>query len=246
MSGLVMSFRNSVAIVASPRPRVGKTLLARLLTDFQRHENRAVAAFDVNSGERTLSQFLPEQTIAATIRDVNGQMALFDRLVAGDDTTKIVDVGHDSYESFIGLAHQIDFVEEARRRSIAVAMLFMVTPDQTSVTAYRSLRERFTQALLVPVHNEILGSSQHRDKYPIAGGGALSVKLPVLAPGLRKYIDTPPFSFAGPDMGNAAGIPLDAHIELQRWLRRIYLEFREIDLRLLLADLQTSMRRSGL
>ncbi len=29
-----MSFRNSVTIVASPRPRVGKTLLARLLTDF--------------------------------------------------------------------------------------------------------------------------------------------------------------------------------------------------------------------
>src|SRR6185437_3090694 len=116
---------------------------------------------------------------------------------------------------------------------------------QTSVAAYRSLRERFAQALLVPVHNEILGSSQHRDKYPIAGGGALSLRMPVLAPGLRKYIDTPPFSFAGPDMSNAVGIPLDAHSELQRWLRRIYLEFREIDLRLLLADLQTSMRRSG-
>ena len=33
-----MSFRNSVTIVASPRPRVGKTLLARLLTDFHLHE----------------------------------------------------------------------------------------------------------------------------------------------------------------------------------------------------------------
>lgn len=240
-----MSFLNSVTIVASPRPRVGKTLLARLLTDFQRHENRAVSAFDVNSGERTLSQFLPEQTVAANIRDVNGQMALFDRLVAGDGTTKIVDLGHDSYESFVALAHQIDFVEEARRRSIAVAMLFMVTPDQTSVAAYRSLRHRFTQALLVPVHNEILGSSQHRDKYPVAAVGAPSVRLPVLAPGLRKYIDNPPFSFAGPDMGNAVDIPVDAHIELQRWLRRIYLEFREVGLRLLLADLQTSMRGSG-
>ena len=29
-----MSFRTSVTIVASPRPRVGKTLAARLLTDF--------------------------------------------------------------------------------------------------------------------------------------------------------------------------------------------------------------------
>ncbi len=37
-------------------------------------------------------------------------------------------------------------------------------------------------------------------------------------------------------------IPLDVHIELQRWLRKIYLEFRELDLRILLADLQSSIR----
>jgi hypothetical protein len=57
-----MSFRNSVTIVASPRPRVEKTLIARLLTDFHLSENRKVVAFDLNSGERTLTQFMPEQT----------------------------------------------------------------------------------------------------------------------------------------------------------------------------------------
>jgi len=237
-----MSFRSSITIVASPRPRVGKTLVARLLTDFHLSEKRKVVAFDLNAGERTLSQFLPQQTVAASVRDVNGQMALFDRLVTGDDMTKIIDLGHESYESFFTLAHQIDFTEEARQRSIAVAILFMVTPDQTSVTAYRNLRERFARAMLVPLHNEMLGSSQHRDKYPISGGGALAVKLPALAPGLRKVIDDPPFSFADSNMGNATDIPLDAHIELQRWLRRIYLEFRELDLRLLLADLTSSIR----
>jgi len=237
-----MSFRSSITIVASPRPRVGKTLVARLLTDFHLNENRKVVAFDLNAGERTLSQFLPQQTVAASVRDVNGQMALFDRLVTGDDMTKIIDLGHESYESFFTLAHQIDFTEEARQRSIAVAILFMVTPDQTSVTAYRNLREKFARAMLVPLHNEMLGSSQHRDKYPISGGGALAVKLPALAPGLRKLIDNPPFSFADSNMGNATDIPLDAHIELQRWLRRIYLEFRELDLRLLLADLTSSIR----
>jgi len=55
-----MSFRNSVTIVASPRPRVGKTLLARLLTAFHLQEGRSVAAFDLNTGEGTLAQFLPE------------------------------------------------------------------------------------------------------------------------------------------------------------------------------------------
>jgi hypothetical protein len=92
------------------------------------------------------------------------------------------------------------------------------------------------------VHNELLGPAQHRDKYMPGGSGAVIVHLPVLAPGLRRYIDKPPFSFANSNMGNAVGIPLDSHIELQRWLRRIYLEFRELDLRILLADLQSSIR----
>ena len=217
-------------------------MVARLLTDFHSSENRAAIAFDLNAGERTLAQFLPGQTVAASVRDVNGQMALFDRLVTGDDAAKIIDLGHDSYELFFTLAHQIGFVEEARQRSIAVAILFAVTPDQTSVSAYRSLRERFGRAMLVPLHNELLGSAQHRDKYPANGSGAVTVRLPALAPGLRKLIDTPPFSFANSSMANATGVPLDAHIELQRWLRRIYLEFRELDLRLLLADLRSSIR----
>ncbi|HXZ21552.1 MAG TPA: hypothetical protein VEH78_02175 [Pseudolabrys sp.] len=237
-----MSFRNSVTIAASPRPRVGKTLLARLLTDFYRQEGRSVAAFDLNFGERTLTQFLPEYATVATVRDIGGQMALFDRLVADDGTTKVVDLGHESFESFFALAHQIGFVDESRRRSIAVAILFIITPDQTSIEAYRKLRDRFAQATLTPLHNEMLGPAQHRGKYSLAGSGQVLMRIPVLAPGLRKYIETPPFSFADSNMGNAVGIPLDAHIELQRWLRRIYLEFREFDLRILLADLQSSMR----
>jgi hypothetical protein len=237
-----MSFRNSVTIVASPRPRVGKTLLARLLTDFHLYEGRAVAGFDLNSGEGTLAQFLPEHAAAAEIVDIQGQMALFDRLIADDDTTKIVDLGHEAFASFFALAEQIGFVEEARRRGIAPAILFVMTPDHTSVEAYRSLRKRLALATLTPVHNELLGSAQHRDKYPTAGSGATQVKLPALAPGLRRYIEKPPFSFSGSRLANAKDIPLDVHIELQRWLRKIYLEFRELDLRVLLADLQSSIK----
>ena len=237
-----MSLRSSITIVASPRPRVGKTLLARLLADFYLQEGRSVATFDLNAGERTLAQFLPEKTTLATVRDINGQMALFDRLIADEDTTKVVDIGHESFESFFSVAHQIGFIDEARLRSVAVAILFTVTPDQTSVEAYRNLRARFARAILAPVHNEIFGPAQHRDKYPVASGNPGIVRLPVLAPGLRRYIDTPPFSFANSNMGNAVGIPIAAHVELQRWLRRVYLEFRELDLRILLTDLQGSIR----
>jgi hypothetical protein len=236
-----MSFRNSVTIVASPRPRVGKTLLARLLTDFHLHEGRQMAAFDLNSGESTLAGFVPEHAVAATVGNIQGQMALFDRLVADDGITKVVDLGHESFEAFFALAGRIGFAEEARRRGIAPAILFVITPDATSVEAYRKLRGRMPLAILAPLHNEMLGSGQHRDKYPSSGGSAALVRFPVLAHGLRKYIETPPFSFADARLADVKGIPLDAHIELQRWLRKVYLEFRELDLRILLADLQSSI-----
>jgi len=237
-----MSFRHSVTIVASPRPRVGKTLLARLLTDFHIHEGHSVEAFDLNSGEGTLAQFLPEHTTVSEIADINGQMALFDRLVSDDDVTKIVDLSHESFESFFTVAKRIGFAEEARRRGIAPAVLFVMTPDQTSVEAYSRLRNRIPQAALTPVHNEMLGPAQHRDKYPTAGSGTMPVRFAVLMPGLRRYIDKPPFSFSESRLADAKGIPLDVHIELQRWLRKVYLEFRELDLRVLLADLQSSIR----
>jgi hypothetical protein len=231
-----MSFRNSVTIVASPQTRVGKTLLARVLTEFHA-EKGPVVAFDLNTGGGTLAQFLPEYTVVSGIGDVQGQMALFDRLVTDDGVAKIVDLGHESFEHFFALAQQIDFAEEAIKRSIAPAILFLVTPDAVSVEAYTDLRRSFPRASLAPVHNDIFGQS-YRTKYQFIGNNEVVVRLPLLAPGFRKYVENPPFSFAAPP----AGLPAEIESELRRWLRRAYRELREFDLRILLADLQSSIR----
>jgi hypothetical protein len=236
-----MPFRNSVTIVASPRTRVGKTLLARLLADFHLRQGRELAAFDLNSGGGTLAQFAPEHTTVSGVTEIKGQTALFDRLIADNGVTKLVDLGHESFEAFFAIAGQIGFAEEAHKRAIAPAVLFVITPDATAVEAYRGLRARFPRMLLAPVHNEIFGSAQHRDKYQLAGTGEALVHLPALAPGLRKYIDTQPCSFADARLAADTSIPLAVQVELQGWLRRVWREFRELDLRILLADLQSSI-----
>lgn len=226
-----MSFRNSVTIVASPWPRVGKTLLARLVTDFHIHEGRAAAAFDLNEGAGTLAQFAPGHTARADISEIKGQMALFDRLVAADDAAKIVDLGHEQFEEFFALAVRIGFAEEARRRDIVPSILFIATPDRSSVEAYRRLRSRVPLATLTPAYNELLGPPQHRDSYPVLGNGE-PLRFPVLAPALRRYTEQPPFSFADEQLANARNIPLDGHIELQRWLRKAYAALRELEMRI--------------
>ena len=92
-------------------------------------------------------------------------MALFDRLIADDGTYKIVDLGHPSFKSFFKVANDIGFAEEARRRDTAPVVLFLISPDEGSVDAYAALRRDFPYAAVVPVYNEGLGGSQHRDKF---------------------------------------------------------------------------------
>jgi hypothetical protein len=237
-----MSVRSIIFIVTSPRPRVGKTLLARLLTDFQSQNGRPVAAFDLNPHENALAEYPPEQTTVASIADIKGQMALFDRLVAEDGITKVIDLGHDAFEAFFRIARDIGLADETWRRSIAPVILYVGTPDRTSVEAYAALRPLFPHGTMVPVFNDLLGTVQYRMKFPPSGTTSVTVNLPALPPALRRAVERRPFSFFETSQAAAGDLSLDAHLELQQWLRRIFLEFREMELNVLLADLQSALQ----
>jgi hypothetical protein len=231
-----MSLRSFITVVASPRPRVGKTLVARLLADFHLHNGRAITAFDINGDDNAMGEFMPRYSAPADVTDIHGQMALFDRMVADDSSYKIVDLGPAAFKTFFDVARQTDLAAEMRRRGLALVVLFIATPDATSVEAYADLRRGLPQAAIVPVHNEILGVAQHREKF--AGpGGPTPIHIATLAPGLRKVIDRKPFTFAD----TPRDVPLEMHMELQRWLRKIYVEFRQMELRVLLTDLARSL-----
>ena len=60
-----------VYIICSPRPLVGKTLLARLLSEFLLLKNGSVASFDINLKEPSLLEYLPRLTETA---DVDGHL----------------------------------------------------------------------------------------------------------------------------------------------------------------------------
>src|SRR3954447_9965062 len=96
MRGTVTS-RTPLLIVCSPEARVGRTLLARLLIDFFLMEDRPVAGFDFMAEPPSLIDFLPDHTAQARISDIQGQMALFDRLILPDRIAKVVDLAPESF-----------------------------------------------------------------------------------------------------------------------------------------------------
>ena len=112
--------RTPVYIVCSPRPAVGKTLIARALTEFLVLQRGAVTAFDINLREPSLLNYLPGVTETALISDTFGQMALMDRLIVNDDVPKVIDLGFHAFRRFFQ-DHRGNRLHEgsrpARRRS---------------------------------------------------------------------------------------------------------------------------------
>ena len=90
------------------------------------------------------------------------------------------------------------------------------------------------RADIVPIHNEILGAGQHRDKFG-SGRRRSDCDFRRLRRACANIIERPPFSFSNKGW-HANNVPFEVHVELQRWLRKIYVEFRQMELRVLLTD----------
>jgi hypothetical protein len=233
-----MERRTPIFIIASPRPRVGKTLLARMLAEFFRSEGRPVSAFDCNPGEFALVDYLPGYTAVADIADTRDQITLFDQLLADDHVPKVVDLGHSLFDKFFTVIQQISFAEEARRRGAMPVVLFLPDGDRRSRQGYAVLRERFAHLPIVPVINEALPQAiRFRDDFPGTATGGAPLTIPALSPVIKGVIERPIFSFAA-----LAATASDTTTELYGWTRRVFLEFRELELRMLLAELRPALK----
>ncbi len=229
-----------VFVVTSARPQVGKTFLARLLIDFLRRDRAEPLAYDLNPSGDALSDYLPQLAIGADIGDIRGQMALFDNLIVDDGVTKVIDLGNASFGPFFAIAQKIGFIKEALRRSIEPIVLFAADAHPVAIRAYADLR--LQGAIVVPVFNEaILRGRILHEQYPVARAAAVPLHIPELVPVLKEQVETFRYSFIDFQDRLPLAIPSEISLELRAWTRRVFLEFRELEMRLLL----TKARASG-
>lgn len=236
-----MQRRTPIFIVTSSRPRVGKTLIARALTEYFCVQSRPVAAFDVNPDEFKLIDHLPAYTAAASLNDTRGEMALFDQLVLDDAVPKVVDLSHQLLDRFFSVMQQIDFATEVHRRSIAPMVLFVADPDERSRQGYAMLKGRFPNLPLVPVLNEnVQRVGAYRANFPPTRLGGEPVSIPSLTPVVRSVVDRRNFSFVAYIQKTN-----DKTSELYEWMRVVFIAFREIEVRLLLGETVPQLKHSA-
>jgi hypothetical protein len=210
-----------VYIICSPRPQVGKTLVARLLGEFLLLKNGTVQAFDINLKEPSLLDFLPAITETADVIDTYGKMQLMDRIIVDDGVAKLVDLGFHAFDEFFKMSEQIGFLKEAERRNVAPVILFMADTDRLSARAYDMLRQQIPPSNLVVVDNEHVV----RGELPEAMERGRVLRIPALPTFLKTYIGRLTFSFT-----DYLRHERDSSTELHQWIRRNYTVFRDLEL----------------
>ena len=103
-----------VYIICSPRPLVGKTLIARLLSEFLLLKNATVNSFDINLKEPSLLEYLPQTTETADVIDTYGKMQLMDRLIIDDGIAKVIDLGFHAFDEFFKMTGEDKTVLEIK------------------------------------------------------------------------------------------------------------------------------------
>jgi hypothetical protein len=217
--------RTPVYIICSPRPLVGKTLIARLLSEFLLLKNGTVAAFDINLKEPSLLEYLPAITETAQIDNTFGKMALMDRVIVNDGIAKVIDLGFHAFDEFFKMSEEIGFLKEAARRGIAPVILFVADADRVSVRGHLMLTQQIPATALITVDNEFVV----RGELPAAMDRGRVMRIAALPVFLKTYVSRLTFSFT--DYLRSEN---DSSTELHQWIRRNYFSFREIEMNLIL------------
>jgi hypothetical protein len=214
-----------VYIICSPRPQVGKTLLARLLSEFLLLKDGQVISFDINLKEPSLLDYLPGITETAEIEDTFGKMQLMDRLILDDGVAKVIDLGFHAFDEFFKMSEEIGFMKEAARRQVVPIVLFAADTDRVSARGHDMLIGGIPPSRLVVIDNEYIVRGELPEA--LATGRVLRISaLPIF---LKTYIDRLSFSFT-----DYLRHEKDSSTELHQWIRRNYFSFRELELSLML------------
>ena len=135
---------------------------------------------------------------------------------------------------------QIDFAAEVRRRAIAPMVLFVADPDERARQGYAMLSDRFPELGWCRCSTKTCRRLRARANFPPTRLGSEPIGIPALTPVVRSVVDRRHFSFVTYVLNSN-----DNTSELYQWLGRVFIAFRELEVRLLLGGIAPLLKHSA-
>lgn len=229
-------------IVASPRARNGKTLLARLIADHLLLMGEAPRLFDTDAAEKKLSLYFPARSTVIDLERVPDQMKLFDTLASSPSETRVVDLTHRSFQKFFHMMREIDFVAEAGLCDVETVLFYIPDRDPESWEQGRILRDQFHDCAFVLVENAAVGElgreTLRGNAYRALRTHSLKLCMPQLDPFFAGAIADTALSlseFLRPQPGRPrpqqmpfAYLSLEGRAAITTWLKQTFREIGQI------------------
>jgi hypothetical protein len=149
----------TIHIVASDANRNGKTLLARLITDYLLLDKRDPFLIDTDAPEGPLRHFFPGRTVLADFEKTPGQMKVFDTILGAPRRDYVVDLPQRHMHPFFTATKELNFWAEARAQGFRIFVYFIVDRAASSLKAGREIEQQAGADLFIAVRNDHVGSS---------------------------------------------------------------------------------------
>lgn len=224
-----MATKPTVYIICSDSNRNGKTLLARLIIDYLLLDGKDPFAIDADAPEGPLRQLFPGRTLLADFAKMEGQMKLFDTILASPGRDYVIDLPVRHTLPFFKALTDIDFLKELRVRGFRIIMCYVVDRTQASVYAAHEAEEIEGLDLFVPVCNENVGT---------AWLDAAMLKLEALPRDVAVAISERRFSLRSFVLGDAQGLTEIQRLALNGFLVSALSALNQLDIDMSLKKLR--------
>lgn len=219
--------KTRVYLCCSSIRRSGVSTTARLLTDYFICGGRTPEGFDIDPSEPDYGARFPQCVTIVDASKVQGQIAIFDRLLAHDGTPKIVDVQHRFYDAFFETIDQIGFMDEAERSLVQPIVVFHTDASEASLDASRALIRRWSNPFLIVAVNrgaallgarapDILSEFPAAQQFNIGALDSVSrASFEAADFSLTDFLLTPPLDMS-----------FVTHMALRVWTKAVFNQFR--------------------
>ena len=211
----------TVYITASDQHRNGKTLLARLLADYLMLDGRDPFMIDTDAPDGPLRAFFPGRTALADFAHTQGQMKLFDTILASPGRDYVVDLPVRHMEAFFRAVSELNFFDEAHKAGFRIIVFFVVDRSATSLKVARFIQQFPGIDLFVPVENKHVGTI-----WPKSESGMV---IPALPQALAIAISEKRFSLRNFVLGDTQQLPEEYHAMLNAFLLDVLSNFGNLD-----------------